>query len=152
MDWWLFGLIFLVIGVIFLVIGLVAIKRAKTAQSWPSIAGTVVRSEVVRHESTDEDGSTSTTYEPVVQYDYSVMGQPFTGKRIAFGSNRYNYKKAAEVTARYPMGGRVKVFYNPDKPKDAVLETVAAGGKLFVILGGILLAATVVVMIIQLLA
>lgn len=150
MNWWVFGLVFLVIGVIFLLVGLIAAKRAKAAQSWPSLPGTVVRSEVVRHDSTDEDGMSSTTYEPVVEYEYAVMGQPFTGKRIAFGANRFAYKQAAEIAARYPAGGRVNVYYNPDKPKDAVLETVASGSKLFIILGAVLLAATVVVMIIEL--
>jgi len=149
MVWWMFGLVFLVLGVIFLIVGLVATKRAKAAQSWPSMPGTVVRSEVVRHESTDEDGSSSVSYEPVVEYEYSVMGQPFTARRIAFGANTFHYKKAAEIAARYPAGGRVNVYYNPDKPKDAVLETTASGSKLFIILGAGLLAATVVVMILE---
>lgn len=137
MVWWMFGLVFLLLGVVFLIVGLVATKRAKAAQSWPSMPGTVVRSEVVRHESTDEDGSSSVSFEPVVEYDYSVMGQPFTGKRIAFGANQFNYKKAAEIAARYPVGARPNVYYNPDKPKDSVLETIASGGKLFVILGAV---------------
>jgi hypothetical protein len=152
MAWWMFGLVFLVLGVIFLIVGLVATKRAKAAQSWPSMPGTVMRSEVVRHESTDEDGSSSVTFEPVVEYSFSVMGQPFTGKRIAFGANRFNHNKAVEITARYPIGARPNVYYNPDKPKDSVLETSASGGKLFVILGGVFSAVGLVALIISLLA
>jgi hypothetical protein len=148
---WMFGLVFLVIGVIFLIVGLVATKRAKAAQTWPSMPGTVVRSEVVRHESTDEDGSSSVTFEPVVEYNYSVMGQPFTGKRIAFGANRFNYNKAAEIAARYVVGARPAVYYNPDKPKDSVLETSASGGKLFVILGAIMGAVGLVALVVSLL-
>jgi hypothetical protein len=152
MVWWMLGLIFLLLGGVFLVVGLVATKRAKAAQSWPSMPGTVVRSEVVRHESTDEDGSSSVSYEPVVHYEYAVMGQPFTGKRIAFGANNFDHKKAAEIVARYPVGARANVFYNPDKPQDAVLETVAAGGKLFVILGAVMAAGGLVALIVGLLS
>lgn len=135
---WIFGLVFLLLGIVFLIVGLVATKRAQTAQSWPSIPGTVNRTDVVQHEDSDSDGFTSVTYEPVVEYSYSVMGQPFTGKRIAFGTNRYNFKKAEEIVNRYQVGSRVNVFYNPEKPKDAVLETVAAGGKLLTILGAVM--------------
>jgi len=144
---WIFGLVFLLLGIVFLIVGLVATKRAQTAQSWPSIPGTVSRTDVVKHEDSDSDGLTSVTYEPVVEYSYSVMGQPFTGKRIAFGTNRYNFKKAEEIVSRYPAGSRVNVFYNPEKPKDAVLETVAAGGKLLTILGAVMSAVGVLAFI-----
>lgn len=144
------GLVFLLLGGIFLAIGLVATKRAKSAQSWPSMPGTVNRSEVVEHEDTDSDGGSTVTYEPVVEYQYSVMGQPFTGKRIAFGANRFNYKKAVEIAARYPLGARVNVYYNPEKPKDSTLETSASGGKLFVIFGAVMAAVGLVALIIAL--
>lgn len=147
---WIFGLVFLLLGIIFLIVGLVAMKRAKAAQSWPSIPGTVNRTDVVKHEDSDSEGNSSVTYEPVVEYSYSVMGQPFSGKRIAFGTNRYNYKKAEEIVTRYQVGSRVNVYYNPDKPKDAVLETVAAGGKLFTIIGAAMFGVGVVVFIVSL--
>lgn len=144
------GFVLLFIGLIFLVIGLVALKRAKTAQSWPAIPGTVLSSTVVEHISTDSEGSTSTSYEPKVEYQYSVMGQPYTAKRIAFGANSFPYNKAAEIAARYPVGSQVNVHYNPDKVKDATLETNASGGKLFTILGGIFAAIGLVTMIVSL--
>jgi hypothetical protein len=50
---WIFGLVFLLLGIIFLIVGLVAMKRAKAAQSWPSIPGTVDRTDVVQHEDSD---------------------------------------------------------------------------------------------------
>ena len=144
------GFVFLVIGVIFLIVGVVAAKRAKAAQSWPVIPGIVVNSTVVEHESTDSEGDRSVTYEPLVEYSYNVMGQAFNAKRIAFGANRFNYKQAAEIAARYPAGAQVNVHYNPDKVKDATLETSAAGGKLFTILGAVMGAGGLVTMIVSL--
>jgi hypothetical protein len=146
----IFSLVFLSLGVIFLVIGVVATQRSKTALTWPVIPGAVLRTDVVRHEDTDSDGIASVSFEPLVEYQYSLMGQAYTGKRIAFGANRYNYKKALEIVSRYPVGEQVNVHYNPEKPREAVLETTAAGGKLFTILGICLLAAGVVVLIISL--
>ena len=144
------GFVLLFIGVIFLVIGLVAAKRAKTAQSWPVIPGSVLNSTVVEHESTDSEGSSSVSYEPKVEYQYNVMGQTYNAKRIAFGANRFDYRKAAEIAARYPVGTQVNVHYNPDKVQDATLETSAAGGKLFTILGAVMGAAGLVTMIVSL--
>ena len=79
------------------------------------------------------------------------LRETFTGKRIAYGANQFNYKKAAEIAARYPVGARPAVYYNPDKPKDSVLETSASGGKLFIILGAIMGAVGLVVLVVSLL-
>jgi hypothetical protein len=60
---------------------------------------------------------------PCVEYEYMVNGQPFYGKRIWFGEARALLPSAsAGVAERYPWGGEVMVYYNPDKPKDSVLE------------------------------
>ncbi len=144
------GFVLLLIGAIFLIIGLVALKRARVSQSWPAIPGVVLSSTVVEHESTDSDGGSSVSYEPKVEYTYNVMGQTYTARRIAYGANSFDYRKAAEIAARYPVGAQVNVHYNPDKVKDATLETSAAGGKLFPVLGGILGAAGLVTMIVSL--
>ena len=146
----LVGFVLLLIGAIFLVVGLVAAKRAKAAQSWPVIPGTVLSSQVVEHESTDSEGSSSISYEPRVEYQYIVLGQSYTARRVAFGANSFDYKKASEIAARYPEGAQVNVHYNPDKVKEATLETSATGGKLFTILGAVLGAAGLVTMIVSL--
>lgn len=60
---------------------------------------------------------------PAVEYTYMVNGQEFTGKRIWFGEARALLPSAsAGVAERYPEGGEVMVYYNPDKPRDSVLE------------------------------
>lgn len=147
MGGFLAGLIIFFVGLIFLIIGLVAIKRAKTAQSWPIIPGRVIRSTVVEHQSTDDDG-TSVTYEPQVEYEYSVMGIMYSSRRVAYGTNRLAYKQASEIVERYPAGASVNVHYNPDKAKEATLETSASGGKLFPILGGAFAVIGLVVMVV----
>jgi len=146
----LFGAILLVIGIPFVIIGRVATKRSKTAQAWPTVPGTVMRSEVVTHTDYDSDSNASTSYEPVVAYQYSLMGQVMTGTRIAYGANRFSYKKCAEICAGYPVGSQVTVHYNPEKTVDATLEVVARGGKVFTVVGIIALALGVVALVVGL--
>ena len=143
------GFVLFLIGIVFLITGVAALKRAKRAQSWPIVPGRVIASRVVQHESTDSEGGSSVTYEPQVEYEYSVMGLTYSAKRVAFGTNRYDARKATEIADRYPAGSVVSVHYNPDKVKDATLETSASGGKLFPIIGGIIAASGLVVMVVS---
>lgn len=132
------GGIFFLIGVVLFLVGFISTKRSKTAQSWPTTTGTVLNSDVQVHVDYDSDSGTSTTYEPVVNYQYSVMGQSYNGTRIAYGANRFGQKKAYEIASKYPATSQVTVHYNPDKINEATLEVVARGGKAFTIVGIIL--------------
>lgn len=131
----LFGAILLVLGIVFFIIGRVSTKRSQIARTWPTVPGSVVRSEVVTHTEYDSDNNASTSYEPVVCYQYSLMGQTVTGTRIAYGANRFSYKKSFEICSQYPLGAQVLVHYNPEKVEDATLEVVARGGKTFTVVG-----------------
>ena len=118
--------------------------QAEASQNWPVAAGSVVRSEIGESTSTDSDGDESTSYHPVVEYTYQVAGQSFNGKRITFGpvTGSSNPRKAQEVLSRYPSGGAVQVYYNPQKPGEAVLEKRASGTNVMLILGIVFLAIT----------
>jgi hypothetical protein len=131
----LLGGFLVLVGAILFIIGFVATRRSKTAQSWPTASGIVLNSDVQVHVDYDSDHGSSTTYEPVVTYQYSIMGQNYTATRIAFGANRFGRKKAYEIASKYPAGAQVIVHYNPDKVSDATLEVVARGGTTFIIIG-----------------
>lgn len=131
----LLGGFLVLFGAIFFIIGFVSTKRSKTAQSWPTASGTVLNSDVREHVDYDSDNGTSTTYEPVVTYQYTIMGQNYIGTRIAYGASRFGRKKAYEISSKYPSGSQVIVHYNPDKVTDATLEVIARGGKAYVIVG-----------------
>ena len=87
---------------------------------WPSTMGTVHGSYLERR-SSSEGGYTNY---PVVQYSYQVSGQAYQGVKLAPGPE-VGGTGAGKVVARYPAGAQVMVFYNPQKPSDAVLETKA---------------------------
>ena len=104
-------------------------KKAEASQAWPSTMGRIVAAEVKRSVSTDDDDRTRYSYYPSVQYEYSVGSQTYTGKRIAFGgvTGYSSESRAAADLAHFPQGSQVAVYYNPEKPGEAVLERKAGG-------------------------
>jgi len=130
------GVIFGVLGAIFLIVGIRSRNKAKASLQWPVAQGVVLSSTVIEHQDYDEDDHrTSISYEPVVQYRYSVGGQDFSGNKLAFGANRFDSGRAQGMANQYPAGATVNVHYNPNNPGEAVIETKAAGGTLFLIIG-----------------
>jgi hypothetical protein len=128
-----------------------AVKKAKAAETWPTAVATIHSAAVFEEESTDREGNSSTWYNPVVAYGYSVAGRGYESKRLRFGNyRRASRKKAEEMLAPYRAGGTAQLRYNPDAPEECVLETakpgplyaiMAAGGLVFVAAGLLLASA-----------
>jgi hypothetical protein len=122
-----------------------AVGKARAAETWPTAVGTIISAAVVEEESTDREGHTSTWYNPVVAYSYSVGGRSFESKRLRFGNyRRASRPKAEAMLARYRAGGTAQVRYNPGAPEECVLETakpgpvyafMAAAGLIFIAVG-----------------
>jgi hypothetical protein len=122
-----------------------AVGKARAAETWPTAVGTVHSAAVVEEESTDGDGNSSTWYNPVVAYSYSVAGQTFESTRLRFGNyRRASRPKAEAMLAPYRAGGTTQVRYNPQAPEECVLETakpgpvyamMAAAGLIFIAVG-----------------
>jgi hypothetical protein len=105
-----------------------AVRKATSAQAWPTATGRVVSCEVIEEESTDREGGTSTWYNPVVTYAYTAGGRELTGQRLRFGNYRSASRKKAEAAlAPYAVGSTPAVRYNPEKPEECVLETTRPG-------------------------
>ena len=94
----------------------------EVSQSWFPAGGVVKTATLKKHY---RKGGVD--YEPRVEYTYTIMGSPYEGKRLCFGTPRLTYKKATEKLSLYPPGGKITAYYNPDKPGDAVLERDAPG-------------------------
>jgi len=133
----LFPLIFIGIGLLLIFIYFRNLAKVRASQAWPAVQGTVIESWVRRTESTDDDGSVSYSYYPEIQYQYQVMGSQYQGDKITFGlKSGGNRTKAEKAIAKYPTGANVTIYYQPDKPENAVLERSITKGLLF---SGILL-------------
>jgi len=102
-------------------------RLAKESETWPTVDGTVLRSEVksriVRTKQTR-----STTYTPAVTYRYAVGGSAYESSVIRFSDlSTANWRLAEDIVAKYPQGNTVSVRYDPASPSRATLETVQPG-------------------------
>ncbi len=96
-----------------------AAYKQKT-QSWSTTDGMVLMSSVqVRR-----TGKSRSTY-PVVVYQYTVGSITYQGQRIRAGEQFYRtsiFGQAEQTAARYPVGARVTIYYNPQNPSESCLE------------------------------
>jgi hypothetical protein len=96
-------------------------RKASAARGWPSTAGTVLTSTLESRRASD--GAGHVNY-PVVAYSYEVKGERYEGRRITPGLE-WGGTGAEQVIARYPVGSRVSVYYDPGNPSEALLERKA---------------------------
>jgi hypothetical protein len=128
-----------------------AVGKARAAETWPTVPGRVVAARVDVEESSDNDGNSTTWYNPVVSYGYTVAGRELQGTRLRFGNYRSASRKKAEAAlAPYAVGSAPVVRYNPERPDECVLETskpgpvyllMAAAGLIFVVVGALIAIA-----------
>jgi hypothetical protein len=148
-------LAFSLIGLIFTVIGLILYKKAKRTSNWQATYGTILLSEIKK--STGSSFKTGTNqsnynysniYTPEICYSYNVLSQEYNSNKIGvFGSlGTSSSVRAFNITKKYPVNSRVTVYYNPDNPKDSVLEQgVKSENIVFLVIGVALLVIPLIV-------
>ena len=110
-------------------------RTGKASLAWPSVEGSVIQSGF----RTAGSGTKRTT-SAEIQYSYSVGGESYQNDRIRFGAHG-----AGSGPGRWGDFGRMSpgepltVFYDPQSPQQATLETGPTGRSL-----GLLAAAGVV--------
>jgi hypothetical protein len=101
--------------------------QVRQAANWPSTPGKVVKSgsEVRKVEIFDDNREGGKAEEQrnfaAIVYEYTVSGQKLRNNRVSIGEDLGNFE-VAETIARYPVGKVVTVYYNPRRPREAVLE------------------------------
>jgi len=98
------------------------LKGYLRSSGWKETEGNIISTSIFEDTAGDEK-----RYRPQVTYWYSVDGQPRRGDQITFGSpDQSSLEKAKKLLARYEGEDTVKVFYNPAKPEEAVIERALA--------------------------
>lgn len=113
------GIIFSAAGALtFFQWGLPPLKYARESVDWPSVSGTVTKSDIVTR---IKDGKT--TYIPQVIYMYSVNNKTYTSAKITVGNPHYdsNIGPVRKTIQKYPVGETVLVYYDPEIPASATL-------------------------------
>ena len=113
----IFALVFWAIASLFFTYRLAGyghdVVMAFVAERWPSTAGTITVS-----------GASGARREhcPMVVYEYSVDGQVYRGRRVAFGDRGCGSREGAlAVAERFPEGMTVAVRYPPECPACSVI-------------------------------
>ena len=127
------------IGSGFLARSLYLCAKVQTSQDWPHGLGKILAANLQTSSSGD-----GTTYAVEVQYEYCVNGVRYIGERIGFTPQTYiRFRRARQELDRYPVNSSVPVYYDPEKPADAVLQRQAPNTLLAVAAGIIFLAIAV---------
>ena len=116
----LFGFIFAAVGgVLFWFLFISPVWSYFQAQTWAESQCRVTASRVEVHEDSEGD-----SYEPIVEYEYRVDNQQFTGDTVNFlafnSSSRRRW--ANGVVKKYKIGSMHTVYYNPADPSESVLD------------------------------
>ncbi|WP_230411843.1 DUF3592 domain-containing protein [Denitromonas iodatirespirans] len=110
------------------------LPRYASSRKWPSVSGEVVRSELSKKTTRGTGTTVSKVYEALVEYSYMIGGKSFTSRRIEFLYLRSNSESFHQkLLSHYPLGAQVQVFYNPDKPSEAVLKPGISSGGWFLV-------------------
>ena len=128
----IFPLIFVAVGIATLIFVSKGIALGKASLGWPETEGKILSSKVGSRRSSKNK---STRYSPKISYQYSVNEQDFTGNKIRIGGiSSTNHRKANTYVKRYPAGKAVAVYYDPQDPATALLES-GIGTHVYVALG-----------------
>lgn len=91
------------------------------AYLWPTCEGKIVVSEVRR--STLGIKASERSFYPHIRYQYEVGGSQYLGEKISFVYEGSGDRSIIQNKVdQYPVGKIVQVHYNPNNPKEAVLE------------------------------
>ncbi|MDH4229305.1 MAG: DUF3592 domain-containing protein [Nitrospirota bacterium] len=115
-------------------------RGAQEREKWPSVEGTIVRSRLKQFPSSHKH---SHEYLPDIEYHYTVRNKNYTGTNVRLGDSddpllESQHGLWAPVVARYPAGTPVRVYYNPEGPREACLEITESGAGLEMTLNSIL--------------
>jgi hypothetical protein len=134
------------IGVGLLVFGWSQSRKGNVTKNWSTTTGTILSADLSQQSRRNQQGYHDVTYTPNVEYTYEVNGQTYRSDTISSGwTVSYSAGMAQNKTNQYQPGSKVNVYYNPDNPADAVLETKSTSGNVFMIAGGAILALSLAI-------
>lgn len=91
-------------------------------RDWVQVDGTVLSSSLKMGHSSSKHGS-RTVYRPKMVYEYSYQGTRHQGDKYSnFDLSSSSYRAEKAKTERHKPGASVRVWVNPDRPQESVLE------------------------------
>lgn len=136
------GVVLLCLGPLLALMATGLYLQSKQMQNWPSVDARVIRSEIEVSKKAGglRRGKTSfhDYYTAVIQYEYAVQAQRYTGNRIAMDASRssgFDREHAERWIQRYPVGSSVSIHYSSHRPEQSVIDPSADTGLLGLVAG-----------------
>lgn len=127
--------LFFLLVVIFGIIGFVNRNKAKKAGGWPSIQGKVIEARLEEHANSDPEDFSMANFRPVITYQYEVNGKVYNSNKTGMIPMNYDQKTAQKKLDAFPLGSALTVYYNPEKPEEALLNPSKTTANIFLIIG-----------------
>ena len=103
------------------------------SKSWPCTEGIVISSGVSPIYKYGGKGGIISLYQPRVSCEFVVCGEKYTCDRISCREealeSRGSETSADKVISEFPVEAKVKVFYNPQRPRMALLKPGISAGQ-----------------------
>ena len=117
-------LIPVLIGIGMFVMAMVSLQRAKNSAFWRSTNGKILSAKIVQSERSSSGQGKETVYTPKISYTYTVNDQEYISERIKIMSDysSSSIKAVQKIIQKYRPDSEVMVYYDPAKPKRAILE------------------------------
>ena len=134
------GVLLFPFGTYFLMDGIYRLAQARAARSWTQTTGEILSSDV------GLSGFRGGWYRPLVSFRYAADGSTYEGDAIQTARAAYASESAAAgIAARYPVGSKVAIYYDPEAPWTAVLEINDSAARRRIWIALLLLLAPVVI-------
>lgn len=153
-----FGLIFVIFGIIPFFIYFNVSNVSSAERSWLETEAEVTEAKiesqvstisVYDHEEEENISKGTTNYFPEIVYKYTVDGKGYTGTK--FRTLGYSSERRSEIEKmmpKLPVGGKIKIFYNPSDPGEATVEKAPAPSRIILVFGLIVIAVGLFIMFI----
>jgi len=115
------AVIVLAMGVFLLVERGTLLQRGLATEQWPEVQGQLLQAEFTKVSS----GRVRPGWRMILVYRYEVDGRSFESSWIRRNepSRRLNSEEREQAEARFDPGSAISVYYNPEQPDQAVIET-----------------------------
>lgn len=110
----LFFGVFLAFGAFFALMIILDFYPKAQSRFWTKTPATIYESAVV--ESTGKKG-----FEVIVHYGYEWNGQPYEGRKVQLGKDKFDAQESQQIVARFSSGTGTSCYVNPNQPTEAVL-------------------------------
>ena len=136
--------VFIICGIFTLIGGWVLratkedVQTAKASKLWPFVFGRIIDVDVHKQRTKSTSSKQQYVYKIRVRYEYIVDGVKYTSNKLNLSQVATSNKRKVDAHALELINkDSIKIFYNPENPEFAILETGISSGIKFMLFCGV---------------